>query len=641
MAAFRVSGLQKQRKYTFHSMATIAIVGSGMMGSALAFPARENGNTVRLVGSPLDGAIIDACRATGRHPSFEKHGGAVLPAGVEYYKIEELDKALEGVDLVIGGVSSFGVDWFGDELLPRIPVSVPVLSVTKGLYDTEDGRLMTYPELWKKRLAAKGTVRDICAIGGPCTSYELVAHDQTEVAFCGGDLPTLRRIKAMMETDYYHISLSTDVTGIESAVALKNGYALGIALTVGLKQKTRGMDDVLHYNSQAAVFGQAAKEMSRLLDLQGAGTLDNLCVGVGDLYVTVYGGRTRLVGILLGRGMTIAEAKTELKGVTLESLVVADRVARAVKKRIATGELDAADFPLLLHIDKLLAGECQAELPWTSFEFETVCETAPAAPTAPVRAPSAAPRRESPLVLAHRGGLNDYDDNSVGGFADALARGILGAETDVHLSKDGELVIMHDDTVDRTTNGTGRTDDLTIAELTALRLRRSGENVPTFRQFCRVYAGRGDVDLEIEMKEHGDEMTPERLDRYVTLLHDQAIECGLVEGTYAFTSFSIPTLKRFRELFPEARLGLIVGDRFCEDDIAQAAALGCVRIAPDWRRSGPMIVAKAHAAGLSVNLWCSDSAETYELVKEWGADVSTSNIPRAIAAYARETQGVA
>ena len=619
-------------------MSTIVIVGSGMMGSALAFPARENGNTVRLVGSPLDGEIIDACRATNRHPKFAKHfpeGIPPFPAGVEFYKIDELDRALEGADLVIGGVSSFGVDWFGDELLPRIPVSVPVLSVTKGLFDTPDGKLLTYPELWRKRLAAKGIVRDVCAIGGPCTSYELVAHDQTEVAFCGADLPTLRRIRAMMATDYYHVSLSTDVTGIESAVALKNGYALGIALTVGLNQKERGLDSGLHFNSQAAVFGQAAKEMSRLLDLQGAGTLDNLCVGVGDLYVTVYGGRTREVGILLGRGLSIGEAKAALKGVTLESLVVAERVGRAVKARIAAGELRAEDFPLLLHIDRLLAGRGEAALPWERFTFEAVAETAPAAPVAEPAAPRAAvPAREHPLVLAHRGGLDDYDDNAVGGFADALARGILGAETDVQLSKDGELVIMHDDTVDRTTNGTGRVCDMTIAELTALRLNRSGENVPTFRQFCEVYRGRADVDVEIEMKVRDEGMPPERLDRYIRLLHDQAVECGLVEGTYAFTSFSVPTLERFRELYPDARLGLICGE-LSEKTIAEASRLGCVRIAPDWQRSGPLSVAKAHAAGLSVNLWCSDSTFIYDTVKAWGADVSTSNVPRAILAHAR------
>ena len=354
-------------------MATITIIGSGMMGSALAFPARENGNEVRLVGTHLDREIIDACRATNRHPKFAKHfpkGIPPFPEGVKYYQIEEMEEAVKGADLVIGGVSSFGVDWFGEEVLPKIPVEIPVLSVTKGLLDQDDGTLLCYPQVWEARLAAKGIRRDICAIGGPCTSYELVAHDQTEVAFCGKDINVLRKIKAMMATDYYHISLSTDVVGIESAVALKNGYALGIALTIGLNQKAFGIDSELHFNSQAAVFGQASKEMKKLLDLQGAGTLENLCVGVGDLYVTVYGGRTRLVGILLGRGLNIDEAKAELAGVTLESLVVAVRVARAVKKHIAAGKLDAADFPLLLHIDEILTDKKAVNIPWESFTFE-------------------------------------------------------------------------------------------------------------------------------------------------------------------------------------------------------------------------------------------------------------------------------
>ena len=356
-------------------MATVTIIGSGMMGSALAYPARENGNEVRLVGTHLDREIIDACRATNRHPKFAKHfpkGIPPFPEGVKYYQIEEMEEAVKGADLIIGGVSSFGVDWFGEEVLPKIPVEIPVLSVTKGLLDQDDGTLLCYPQVWEARLAAKGIKRDICAIGGPCTSYELVAHDQTEVAFCGKDIEVLRKIKSIMATDYYHISLSTDVVGIESAVALKNGYALGIALTIGLNQKAFGIDSELHFNSQAAVFGQAVKEMKKLLDLQGAGTLENLCVGAGDLYVTVYGGRTRLVGILLGRGLNIDEAKAELAGVTLESLVVAVRVARAVKKHVASGKLDAAEFPLLLHTDEILTEKKPVNIPWESFTFERI-----------------------------------------------------------------------------------------------------------------------------------------------------------------------------------------------------------------------------------------------------------------------------
>ena len=346
-------------------MAVITIVGAGMMGSALAFPARENGHEVRLTGTHLDRDIIEACRSTNRHPKFKRD----FPEGVTFWQIEELEEALDGADLVIGGVSSFGVDWFGEHVLPKVPEETPVLTVTKGLLDTPDGRLLPYPMVWERMLAERGLKRNLNAVGGPCTSYELVAHDQTEVAFCGHDMETLRFIRDLMRTDYYHISLSTDVVGIESAVALKNGYALGIALTVGVNQRNFGLDSELHYNSQAAAFGQAVREMAKLLDLQGAGTLDNLAVGAGDLYVTVYGGRTRLVGILLGRGLDIDQAKEELNGVTLESLVVAVRVARAVRILAGQGKLDPGDFPLLMHVDSILSEKAPVDIPWEKFTF--------------------------------------------------------------------------------------------------------------------------------------------------------------------------------------------------------------------------------------------------------------------------------
>ena len=346
-------------------MAIITIVGAGMMGSALAFPARENKNEVRIVGTHLDREIIAACITENKHPKFEK----AFPEGISFYQIEQLEEALVGTDVVIGGVSSFGVDWFSDNVLPVIPDGTIVLTVTKGLLDTPDGKLLTYPEVWQKKLDAIGKMLSLNAIGGPCTSYELVAHDQTEVAFCGNDIETLKYLKKLMQTDYYHISVTTDVIGIESAVALKNGYALGIALTIGLNQKKFGIDSELHFNSQAAIFGQAVKEMYKLLDYQGAATLENISVGYGDLYVTVYGGRTRLVGILLGRGLNIDEAKAELNGVTLESLVVAVRVARAVKVCAKKGILNTADFPLLMHVDQILTEKKEVNIPWESFTF--------------------------------------------------------------------------------------------------------------------------------------------------------------------------------------------------------------------------------------------------------------------------------
>ena len=346
-------------------MKTITIIGAGMMGSALAFPARENGNEVRLVGTHLDREIIAHCIASNRHPKFEKD----FPAGVSYYQIEELEQAVSGADFIICGVSSFGVAWFADEILPKLP-EIPVISVTKGLMDLPDGSLITYLDIWQEKLDRLHKNIPLNAIGGPCTSYELVAHDQTEVTFCGKNMQVLSMIKSAMATEYYHISLTTDVVGVESAVALKNGYALGIALTIGLNQKAFGIDSPLHFNSQAAVFGQSVREMYKLLKLQGAEDFDNLVLGAGDLYVTVYGGRTRLVGILLGRGLDIDQAKAELQGITLESLVVAERVARAIKVKIAKGLLNKEDFPLLLHIDEIITQKKPVNIPWESFTFE-------------------------------------------------------------------------------------------------------------------------------------------------------------------------------------------------------------------------------------------------------------------------------
>ncbi len=343
-------------------MAKIAIIGAGMMGSALAFPARENGNDVRLVGTPLDTDIIDACQKCNRHPKFTRD----FPEGISFHQFAQVDEAIQGVDFIIGGVSSFGVQWFAENVLPIVPNEVPYLTVTKGLQDMEDGTLLCYPQIWRKTLDAMGKNNSLCAIGGPCTSYELVAHDQSLVAFCGKDKAALKMMRDAMATDYYHAILTDDVIGVEAAVALKNGYALGIALTIGENIRKSGNENEIHYNSQAAAFLQASREMDLLVRMQG-GTKDSFMVGIGDLYVTVYGGRTRKVGILLGEGLDIDQALEKLQGVTLESLVVAKRVARALRTQAAMGKVNLENFPFLMHVDDIISRKAPVNIPWDTF----------------------------------------------------------------------------------------------------------------------------------------------------------------------------------------------------------------------------------------------------------------------------------
>ena len=341
-------------------MSVITIVGAGMMGSAMTYPAMSNSNEVRLVGTPLDREIIEGAKKNDYHITLKR----TLPKGIRYYQSEELDKALQGADLLISGVSSFGVEWFLNNVLTVIPQELPVLSVTKGMIVEPDGTLVTYPHWYQRQLVGKRL--SINAVGGPCTSYELADHDPTQVCFCGPDIGLLRILRRMFNTDYYHVSLSTDVTGVECSVAMKNAYALGVTLAIGLSERKDGKE---HYNSQAALFGQSVREMRRLLRLVG-GSDESIVFGAGDLYVTVFGGRTRMIGILLGQGLSFEGATAKLNGVTLESVVISTRTAQAIKRMAARGAALEEDFPLLMHIDQILNQKIPVRIPWDRFEVE-------------------------------------------------------------------------------------------------------------------------------------------------------------------------------------------------------------------------------------------------------------------------------
>lgn len=343
-------------------MAVITIIGAGMMGSGMSRPARDNGHEVRLVGTPLDREIIREASISGRHVPMKRN----LPDGIKYYQIEDVKTALQGTDYIICGVSSFGVDWFADEMLPILPDGIPVLSVTKGLLDDEQGNLMTFPEFLASRMAKERNI-SFSAIGGPCTSYELMDKHQTMVYFCGPDAAVLAKFKQLLETEYYHIETSTDIRGVEGCVAMKNAYAVAVSMAIGMAERLDGPDAYM-YNPQAALFGQSIREMTRIVRLLGGnGDLAGGIPGAGDLFVTIFGGRTRRLGYLLGYGKTYAEAKEELKGVTLESVVIITRMSRAIRKMAEQGKVALADFSLLLFLDSVINQGAAADIPWNTF----------------------------------------------------------------------------------------------------------------------------------------------------------------------------------------------------------------------------------------------------------------------------------
>ncbi len=104
-------------------------------------------------------------------------------------------------------------------------------------------------------------------------------------------------------------------------------------------------------------------------------------------------------------------------------------------------------------------------------------------------------------VAAHRGWKAKYPENTMEAFKAALTLDIDQLETDVHMTKDGELVLIHDDTVDRTTNGSGRVCDLTLAELKALDAG-NGNEIPTLIELMELVKDHPTLTLDIELKDY-------------------------------------------------------------------------------------------------------------------------------------------
>ena len=124
-------------------MTKAVIIGAGLMGSAMAWPLSDNGHEVCLVGTHLDDEIIDRCRSKKPHPRLNRK----LPDAVTPFFFHDVDRALEGADLIVSGVSSPGVDWIAKLLADRVRAGQQVVSITKGLRIDDAGKVRLFPDI--------------------------------------------------------------------------------------------------------------------------------------------------------------------------------------------------------------------------------------------------------------------------------------------------------------------------------------------------------------------------------------------------------------------------------------------------------------------------------------------------------------
>ncbi len=347
-------------------MSTIVVLGSGVMGSALAVPLAENGHDVRLVGTHLDRAIIDEIRASGVHPGLDR----ALPASVRAFQLEELDTAFADAEIVVSGVNSFGVRWAGERLAPLLAPEQLVIAIAKGVDADEQGNLRILPEVLAEPVPRELRERvRWAAIVGPSIAGEVAARRDTCVVFCGRDQEALDRLTAVFRTDWYHVWTSTDLVGAEICAAAKNCYALGVGLADGELERRgeAGSVDRAH-NYEAALFAQGAAEMREWVALLGGRPqTPSWLPGVGDMYVTSTGGRNVRVGGLLGAGLGFTEAAARLDNPTLEGAAAIKVFGSALSKLTERGIVAEEDFPLMRHLYEVVALERPLNMPWTRF----------------------------------------------------------------------------------------------------------------------------------------------------------------------------------------------------------------------------------------------------------------------------------
>lgn len=346
-------------------MATVSILGAGVMATALTFPLSDNGHDVRLVGTHLDEEVIESIQESNTHPGLDRK----VPESVKAFQLEDIEEAFEGATIVMSGVNSFGVRWAGKRLAPLLRPGQMVLSITKGMEAAENGDLRIMPEVLAGQAPDVRESVSWSAIAGPSIAGEVASRRQTSVVFTGEDGEVLERLADTFRTDWYHVWTSTDFVGVEVCAATKNCYALGVGFAEGILEKLGEEDGKdRNHNYEAALFGQAAVEVGQFVKMLG-GNADAAygLAGVGDMYVTSAGGRNVRVGRLIGTGLRFSEAREKMAGITLEGAAAIEVIGGALQPLTERGVIQPDDFPLMRHLHAVIADDEPLDLPWSSF----------------------------------------------------------------------------------------------------------------------------------------------------------------------------------------------------------------------------------------------------------------------------------
>ncbi len=300
-------------------MARTTVFGAGAIGTALAMHLARKGNPTVLWASEFDQRVLSDLLDQRRHPSLPEF----LPESLTVLGPDGLDEAARDVEIAVMGAHAGGA-----RTLARIvtdggrPLPI-VVGVAKGL---EPDTLVRMSEVYGEEVGHKRVI----SIGGPCLAPEVAQGLPCGVVFASADHQAAEVAAAAFRTSAYHVTISDDLPGVEYSMVAKNVAAIGLGILDGLG-KGVGFE---YRNAKSALFTQACAELVEfVVALGGRKETATGLAGMGDVLVTMLGGRNRLFGELLGEGIPPDDALADLtaKGMTVEGVASSREVAVLVE----------------------------------------------------------------------------------------------------------------------------------------------------------------------------------------------------------------------------------------------------------------------------------------------------------------------
>ncbi len=199
------------------------------------------------------------------------------------------------------------------------------------------------------------------------------------------------------------------------------------------------------------------------------------------------------------------------------------------------------------------------------------------------------------INYAHRGASEYAPENTLSSFYLGLLQGANGIETDVHRTKDGVLVLFHDDTLDRVSDVVGKLSDYTFEELKSVKIYGNSttgfyDRIVTLREFLEKFS-QYDIQFAIELKEEGIE------EDTLNLIN----EFGILNKT-TFTSFKYDYISKIKELNSKARVGWLMCE-VTDENIKKLLDIDGEEVAPQAERITEEIIEKLRKSGLGVRAW--------------------------------------